>query len=189
VLGNLFKSRLKVTLDAFVASDKLVIGICNGFQVLVKMGILPNLSGRWDQDVSLIHNDSGKFEDRWVTCRFEEKSPCVWTKGLTRIDLPVRHGEGKFVIGSKEAEKALIDEKLASVFYVSRQGGDIGYPDNPNGSAYHIAGISDRTGRVFGLMPHPEAFIFPEQHPRWKRERIGEGSGLAIFKNAVAYFG
>jgi phosphoribosylformylglycinamidine synthase subunit PurQ / glutaminase len=189
VFGNLFKSRLKPELDAFIASGKLVIGICNGFQVLVKMGILPNLAGSWDQDVSLIHNDSGKFEDRWVTCGFEAKSPCVWTKRLGSIDLPVRHGEGKFVISSATVEKALLDEKLAAAFYRSRSDGRIGYPDNPNGSAHDIAGICDRTGRVFGLMPHPEAFIFPEQHPRWKRERITEGSGLAIFRNAVRYFG
>jgi phosphoribosylformylglycinamidine synthase len=188
VFGNLFKKRLLPELDNFVEKGKLVIGICNGFQVLVKMGLLPNLSGNWDQDVSLIHNDSGKFEDRWVTCSFATSSPCVWTKGLARMELPVRHGEGKLVISSKHVEKTLFTEKLATVFYESGTGGKVAYPDNPNGSEHHIAGICDRTGRVFGLMPHPEAFIFPEQHPRWRRELILDGSGLAIFKNAVGFF-
>ncbi len=188
VFGNLFKKRLKDALDDFVAKGKLVIGICNGFQVLVKMGILPNLGGNWDQDVSLIHNDSGRFEDRWVKCGFEGASPCVWTKGLQAFEMPVRHGEGKLVISSKQAEKSLFAEKLANVFYESKSGGKAGYPDNPNGSERDIAGICDRTGRVFGLMPHPEAFIYPEQHPRWKREHITEGSGIALFKNAVRFF-
>jgi phosphoribosylformylglycinamidine synthase I len=188
VFGNLFKKRLKDTLDSLVAKGRLVVGICNGFQVLVKMGILPNLEGTWDQDVSLIHNDSGKFEDRWVKCSFEASSPCVWTKGLAFMEMPVRHGEGKFVIKSKQVEKTLEKEKLCAVFYASKTDSRVAYPDNPNGSERDIAGICDRTGRVFGLMPHPEAFIYPEQHPRWKRARIAEGSGLAIFKNAVRYF-
>jgi phosphoribosylformylglycinamidine synthase subunit PurQ / glutaminase len=203
VFGNLFKKRLKDRLDSFVEKGKLVIGICNGFQVLVKMGFLPNLEGDWTQDVSLIHNDSGKFEDRWVTCRIDRESDCVWTAGIERLEMPVRHGEGKFVIGSKEAENAILKKKLAVIFYdtrnleepervragkKSRDGARVDYPDNPNGSVHNIAGITDRTGRVFGLMPHPEAFIFPQQHPRWKREPIESGSGLLLFKNAVEYF-
>lgn len=188
VFGNLFKKKLKGVLDEFVASGSLVIGICNGFQVLVKMGILPNIGGGWKQEVSLIHNDSGTFEDRWVLCRFESASSCVWTRGLGTIELPVRHGEGKFVIGSDDIERTLQSEKLAAVTYASRSGDPVTYPENPNGSTHDIAGICDRTGHVFGLMPHPEAYIFAEQHPRWTREPVSGETGLALFRNAVEYF-
>jgi len=194
VFGNLFKKRLKNTLDNFVVQGKLVIGICNGFQVLVKMGILPNLSGNWRQEVSLIHNDSGKFEDRWVKVEFLRKSPCIWTKGIDEMEVPVRHGEGKFVFLDTEVEKKILEQGLGVVTYKSKSQGSISYednlsyPDNPNGSAHNIAGICDRTGRIFGLMPHPEAFIFSQNHPQWNRKKISEGYGLAIFKNGVNYF-
>ena len=187
VFANLFKRRLKIALSDFFDRGNLVIGICNGFQVLVKMGILPNLEGGWDQEVSLIHNDSGKFEDRWVTCGFESGSPCVWTKGLDNMELPIRHGEGKFIILSEDVEKSVLDGKLVAVFYKPRSTADCSYPDNPNGSSHNIAGICDASGRIFGLMPHPEAFIFPEHHPRWTREKIEEASGRRIFINAVEY--
>jgi len=189
VFAGLFKKKLKKALDRFIASGKLVIGICNGFQVLVKMGILPNLGGDWTQEVSLIHNDSGKFEDRWVTLGINPDSPCIWTKGLSKIEVPVRHGEGKFVIAEEGIEKQILDNHLHAVTYISKNGSkDVQYPDNPNGSVHNIAGVCDKTGRVFGLMPHPEAFIFPENHPRWKREKIAYGYGLDIFKNGVGYF-
>ncbi|MBN2442384.1 MAG: phosphoribosylformylglycinamidine synthase subunit PurQ [Spirochaetales bacterium] len=188
VFGGLFKKKLKNAMDKFIAAGKSVIGICNGFQVLVKMGILPNLVGDWTQEVALIHNDSGKFEDRWVKLRVNPLSPCIWTKGLIEMDVPVRHGEGKFVISDNLVERKIIENNLHAVMYVSKSGGDVQYPDNPNGSMHDIAGICDKTGRVFGLMPHPEAFIFPENHPRWQRERITYAHGLDIFRNGVAYF-
>jgi phosphoribosylformylglycinamidine synthase subunit PurQ / glutaminase len=188
VFGSLFKQKLKGTMDAFIASGKLVIGICNGFQVLVKMGILPNLKGNWDQEVSLIHNESGKFEDRWVKIEYNPQSPCIWTKGLPPIEIPVRHGEGKFIIGSHDIEVALKRENLIAAFYVSRSGGETAYPDNPNGSVLDIAGICDQTGRVFGLMPHPEAFLIPENHPLWTNEHVSETAGLELFRNSVRYF-
>jgi phosphoribosylformylglycinamidine synthase subunit PurQ / glutaminase len=188
VFGGLFKKKLKQSLDSFIESGGLVIGICNGFQVLVKMGILPNLAGNWTQEVSLIHNDSGKFEDRWVLLNIDPASPCIWTRGISRIEAPVRHGEGKFIISDKTIETSILDNHLATATYVARDGGaDVTYPDDPNGSVHHIAGICDATGRVFGLMPHPEAFIFPENHPRWQRENITRGEGLKIFENGVAY--
>ncbi|MBN1699853.1 MAG: phosphoribosylformylglycinamidine synthase subunit PurQ [Spirochaetales bacterium] len=193
VFASLFKKRLKERLDRFIASGKLVIGICNGFQVLVKMGFLPNLSGTWKQEVSLIHNDSGVFEDRWVNLAFAEDSPCIWTRGLEKMEMPVRHGEGKFIIGNKETERIMREEKLIAATYTLKNPAeqahddDVPYPDNPNGSVDNIAGICDRTGHVFGLMPHPEAFIFPENHPRWKREKTRNGEGLKLFQNGVRY--
>jgi phosphoribosylformylglycinamidine synthase I len=187
VFGTLFKKYLKTDLENFIEAGKLVIGICNGFQVLVKMGILPNLEGGWKQEVSLIHNDSGKFEDRWVILKVNPHSPCVWTKDLTELEFPVRHGEGKFIIASDNIEKLVIKKNLIALTYAKTNGGTPGYPANPNGSRLDIAGISDANGRVFGLMPHPEAFLIPENHPRWTREKIHESDGLLLFKNGVEY--
>ncbi|MBN2445038.1 MAG: phosphoribosylformylglycinamidine synthase subunit PurQ [Spirochaetales bacterium] len=188
VFGSLFKQKLSGSMNKFIESGKLVIGICNGFQVLVKMGILPNLHSDWSQEVSLIHNDSGKFEDRWVKVAFNPLSPCVWTKNLSQMDLPVRHGEGKFIIGSEGTEERILKENLVAITYTSRNGKPVAYPDNPNGSVHNIAGICDLTGRVFGLMPHPEAFLIPENHPLWSNQNIETARGLEIFKNSVDYF-
>jgi phosphoribosylformylglycinamidine synthase I len=187
VFGTLFKKHLRSELEEFIAAGKLVIGICNGFQVLVKMGILPNLEGGWKQEVSLIHNDSGKFEDRWVLLKTNPASPCVWTQGLEELEFPVRHGEGKFVIGSSSIRDSLVKHNLIALNYASVSGGEPVYPSNPNGSVLHIAGICDKSGRVFGLMPHPEAFLIPENHPRWTREKIHESDGLLLFKNGIEY--
>jgi phosphoribosylformylglycinamidine synthase I len=187
VFGTLFKKHLKTHLENFIAEGKLVIGICNGFQVLVKMGILPNLEGGWKQEVSLIHNDSGKFEDRWVVLRVNPHSPCVWTKELTELEFPVRHGEGKFITASAHIGNLIQKNNLVALTYTNTDGGPPGYPANPNGSVLDIAGISDPSGRVFGLMPHPEAFLIPENHPRWTREKIQESDGLLLFRNGVEY--
>ncbi len=180
VFATLFRRSLGESLERFTSRGGLVIGICNGFQALVKMGFLPDLSGSHAQEVSLIHNDSGKFEDRWVRVRFEPGCPCRWTGGLGEMDLPVRHGEGKFVVESPEVLSAIRSKGLAALRYTGE-----GYPDDPNGSVDHIAGICDPTGRVFGLMPHPEAFLYPENHPEWTAGQIAEGAGLAIFRNGV----
>ncbi len=187
VFGTLFKKHLKAELEEFIAAGKLVIGICNGFQVLVKMGILPNLEGGWKQEVSLIHNESGKFEDRWVLLKTNPASPCIWTHGLDELEYPVRHGEGRFVIASPSFRDSLVNRNLIALTYASASGGEPGYPANPNGSVLNIAGISDASGRVFGLMPHPEAFLIPENHPRWTREKIHESDGLLLFKNGIDY--
>ncbi|HYW85418.1 MAG TPA: phosphoribosylformylglycinamidine synthase subunit PurQ [Spirochaetia bacterium] len=195
VFATLFRRTLGAELGDFVASGGLVLGICNGFQVLVKMGALPNLEGRGAQEVSLIHNDSGKYEDRWVRVRFEQNSRCVWTRGLSDMDLPVRHGEGKFVVRGDDAMGALTASGLIALRYAAREAGgnEVGYPDDPNGSAGHVAGICDLTGRVFGLMPHPEAFLHAENHPQWnvsaalsRYARRGlQGEGLRILANGV----
>jgi phosphoribosylformylglycinamidine synthase subunit PurQ / glutaminase len=186
VFAALVKKRLGAALRAYVSDGGLVIGICNGFQVLAKLGILPDLSGTWTQEVSLAHNDSGKFEDRWVRAAAEPRSPCLWTRGLTAVDMPVRHGEGKLVAGSPEILAGIRRGRLAALRYASRSGGAPAYPENPNGSIDDIAGLCDRSGRVFGLMPHPEAFLFPENHPEWTRRRVREGGGLAVLAAGVA---
>jgi phosphoribosylformylglycinamidine (FGAM) synthase-like amidotransferase family enzyme len=171
VLAHLFRRSLRSALEEFVDGGGLVIGICNGFQVLVKMGLLSNLAARWEPEVSLVHNESGVFEDRWVRIAFDSESPCVWTRGLASMEVPVRHGEGRFVVAGDRVLADLRAGHLVAARYAPREGGPgpARYPDNPNGSVDGIAGITDRTGRIFGLMPHPEAFLFRENHPEWTR--------------------
>jgi phosphoribosylformylglycinamidine synthase subunit PurQ / glutaminase len=185
VFATLFQRNLGPALASFVAGGGLVIGICNGFQTLVKMGILPNLSGTGGQEVSLIHNGSGKFEDRWVRVRAEASSPCVWTRGLPDLDLPVRHGEGRFITRSPEVMRELDRGGCIALRYATADGGEPAYPQDPNGSEGHVAGICDRTGRIFGLMPHPEAFVTPLEHPDWTAGGAAEGMGLRFFVNGV----
>jgi len=188
VLATKIKYNLAAEFSEFIREGKLVIGICNGFQVLVKLGILPGFDRNYDrQDVTLTFNDSGKFEDRWVHLKINQKSPCVWTKGIETIYLPVRHGEGKFIARDGEIRKKLIEHNQIVAQYVDNKGNSADYPWNPNGSELNIAGVCDETGRIFGLMPHPEAFLFPQNHPRWTQEKIQEGEGLKIFKNAVNF--
>jgi phosphoribosylformylglycinamidine synthase I len=178
VLANLFRKKLRPEIEKFIAEGKLIIGICNGFQILVKMGVLPNIDGDWKKEVSLVHNDSGGYEDSWVSLSFERDCPSVWTKGLSRIELPIRHGEGRFVASEEATLDRLDASRLVAIRYAGR---------NPNGSERNIAGISDKTGRIFGLMPHPEAYLLPENHPRWTRGEKRE-TGLAIFRNGIEYF-
>ena len=184
VFATLFRRNLGERMERFLSGGGLVIGICNGFQVLVKMGMLPNASGSGAQEVSLIHNDSGRYEDRWVTVRFEARSRCAWTRGLEEMDLPVRHGEGKFITRSAGQLDELAGLGLIALRYASAGEGEPGYPEDPNGSEGHVAGICDPGGRVLGLMPHPEAFIRAQNHPDWTARRV-EPDGLRIFRNGV----
>lgn len=177
VLAGLFSERLGPELKAFVADGGLAIGICNGFQTLVKAGILPNSRGDGRPEATLLHNDRGRFVDDWVPVRFEEASRCVWTRGLKPRMLPIRHGEGRFVAADEAALARIEGGGLVALRY---DGAD------PNGSVNAIAGVCDPTGRVLGLMPHPEAFIHPEAHPHWRRGSVG-GLGLELFKKAVAW--
>jgi len=182
IMANEIRLRLGEDIKKFIADGRLVLGICNGFQVLVKTGILPGLPGQSAQPVTLTNNDSGKFECRWVYLKANKKSPCVFTRGIDRIYVPVAHGEGKLV-----AEPGMTEKLNIVVQYVDEKGRtEAGYPANPNGSVKDIAGICDATGRIFGLMPHPEDFIRWTQHPRWTREKERRDLyGLQIFTNAV----
>ncbi len=183
-----FKYRLRENLSRFIADKKLIIGICNGFQIMVKLGILPGIDNDyWTEKVTLTFNDSGKFEDRWVYLKIG-KSPCTFTKDIQGLYLPVRHGEGKFYTNQGILNK-LKKNNLVAIRYVGANNEkNPGYPFNPNGSLDDIAGICDPSGRIFGIMPHPEAYIYKENHPRHTREKLPEeGMGLKIFRNAVKY--
>ncbi|TLN23347.1 phosphoribosylformylglycinamidine synthase subunit PurQ, partial [bacterium] len=183
------KARFEDELLEFIRRGGLVLGVCNGFQLMVKMGLLPFTEGWLEQKVSLMHNDSGRFEDRWVSLKVDKESPCVFTKDLEALYFPVRHGEGKFVPGSEKILDEITAKSLVPLRYISSGGEPTQeYPFNPNGSIGAIAGLCDPTGRLFGLMPHPEAFVHRTQHPRWTREELPEeGQGLALYKNAAKY--
>jgi phosphoribosylformylglycinamidine synthase subunit PurQ / glutaminase len=177
---------------AFIADGKLILGVCNGFQLMVKMGLLPALDGRYgEQSATLTFNDGGRFEDRWTYLKVDPLSPCVFTRNLENIYLPVRHGEGKFVVQSPQVLEQLERKHLAPLKYCdpNYQSPTMEYPLNPNGSVAAIAGVCDETGRLFGLMPHPEAYLHRTHHPRWTREPDlpEEGAGVWIFRNAVDY--
>lgn len=190
ILANRMRYRLGAPLERFVKDRKLVIGICNGFQVLVKMGILPLFEGRMQQEVTLTHNDSGRYEDRWVHLQADPATPCVWLRGIHHLELPVRHGEGKFIVPNAGVLQQLQANGQIALRYADADGSPANgvYPRNPNGSMDDIAAICDPSGRIFGLMPHPEAFVDREHHPRWTREVLPEeGAGLALFRNAVEY--
>ncbi len=185
----------------FVAAQKLIIGICNGFQTLVNLGLLPGIDGDYTRrSVALTYNDCGNFRDQWVRVKIDPDSPCVFTRGIETLELPVRHGEGKFY-SEIETIEALADNHQIALQYASPEGQLAGgaFPHNPNGSLADIAGICDPTGRIFGLMPHPEAYNHVTNHPDWtrqmekkKRSGIVEsgriGDGIRVFENAVAYF-
>ncbi len=176
-------------LKNFLAQGKLILGICNGFQLLVKLGLLPGLDGEYfSRRVSLGHNDAGRFEDRWVYMAADPQSPCVFTKGLDILTMPVRHGEGKLIPESPELLARLERERLIALRYVDPDSLEptMNYPANPNGSAAAAAGLTDPTGRVLGLMPHPEAFHHVTNHPGWTRGEVN-APGTMIFVNAVRH--
>ena len=177
-------------LKAFLDSGKLVLGICNGFQLLVKLGVLPAFDGQWfSRHVSLGQNDSARFEDRWVTLLPNPNSPCVFTNGLQKLAMPVRHGEGKIVCENQACLKRLQDDGLIALQYADPQtlAPTQHYPENPNGSPLAIAGLTDPTGHVLGLMPHPEAFHHVTNHPRWTQGMLNSPPGTMLFSNAIRY--
>ena len=197
LMGNRLRFGLRDQVREFVKSGKPVIGICNGFQVLVKMGLLPgDESVSLTQTASLALNDSGHYEDRWVTLEFDQDSPCIWTKGIERMRVPVRHGEGKFVTDNKDLLDDWERRGQIAVRYVdpkteypSASNEVLPYPLSPNQSWRNIAGVCDPSGLVFGLMPHPEANHSTWLGATWTRENIehGEGEGIPLFRNAVKY--
>ena len=184
----------------FVEDGNLVLGICNGFQTIVNMGLLPGFDSDYRaRKTAITYNDCGNFRDDWVHLAFDDASPCVFTRDMTHAELPVRHGEGK-VVADDDTLLRLKENRQIVCRYASSDGSPAGgrFPDNPNGSMDDIAGICDPTGRIFGLMPHPEAYHHPTNHPDWCRNRallrgsdpetaMHEIPGLRIFQNALRY--
>ncbi|MDO8658384.1 MAG: phosphoribosylformylglycinamidine synthase I [Candidatus Levybacteria bacterium] len=200
--GNAFANKVRNHLwqkmEKFVKKDKLVIGICNGFQILVNLGLLPATEKKYGtREVALLHNDSARYTVRWVDLKIENnKTP--WFKDIKTISLPIAHGEGKFFTDEKTLEK-LKQKNIIAAKYIK---GNIceyqALSANPNGSMLDIAAITDETGRILGMMPHPERAVFFTQLPNWpylkekylrENKKILEiGPGLKIFQNAVEYF-
>jgi len=188
LLANELKYKIREQIEDFVVAGKLVIGICNGFQVLVKAGLLPGFNGISDtQESTLYLNDSAKFECRWSYLQTENSSSVFTQNVKPQIYLPVAHAEGKFTAEEKVLDT--LEKNRQVVFRYSSPNGNLtGYPWNPNGSDRNIAGICDITGRILGMMPHPERYLNRINHPRWTREELPEeGDGLAIFRNGVEY--
>ena len=196
MLAALMARTLRRALAAFIDRGGLVLGVCNGFQVLARMGLVPGIGG-WSPSVALVHNDSGRYEDRWVEVQFDAASPCLWTRGITRLALPVRHGEGKLVAPAGALER--IDAAhLGVARYTAAEAhaepgtAAVPYPANPNGSMRNLAGLCDPSGQVLGLMPHPEAFLHRYHHPTWRNappEQLPamDAGALQLFRNAVCH--
>jgi len=194
------KTHIGDNLLEFIEKGNLVLGICNGFQTLVNLGLLPGFSDDYQQrSVALTFNDCGNFRDEWVSLKVNPSSPCAFTRGMNRLELPIRHGEGKF-FSDKDTIQRLMGGNQVVVQYTRPDGSPANgkFPFNPNGSVFDVAGICDPSGRVFGLMPHPEGYNHFTNHPNWtrlkerlKREgrRIGTGPtpGILLFKNAVEF--
>ncbi|MCK8602540.1 phosphoribosylformylglycinamidine synthase subunit PurQ [Desulfoferrobacter suflitae] len=200
ILAMRLKHRLQDDILNFVQAGGLVLGICNGFQVIVNLGLLPGFEPhQLRRDVAIIGNDCGNFRDQWVRLGGNPASPCILTRGIDTIELPVRHGEGKFYAETGVLERLVSSEQVI-LRYTTTDGRPAAgeFPDNPNGSLGDIAGICDPTGRIAGLMPHPEAFNHCTNHPDWtyRKEvlrRQGkslpeEGDGIKMFRNLVDYF-
>jgi phosphoribosylformylglycinamidine synthase I len=194
------KTNLGNELFRFIDEGNLIIGICNGFQTLVNLGLLPGLSRDYEtRSVALIYNDCGNFRDQWVTLKVNPASPCIFTRGMDQVELPIRHGEGKFYSDETTINR-IADANQIVVQYAMPNGeaADCRFPFNPNGSVRDIAGICDPTGRIFGLMPHPEGFNHYTNHPNWtrckeqlkRREKTIEmdsSPGIRILQNAVDF--
>jgi phosphoribosylformylglycinamidine synthase len=211
ILGNQIRHHLADAMQSFKAAGKLILGICNGFQILIKSGLLLEDHPAFGPAATLVGNASGKFEDRWVRLH-TASTKSVFLTGVESMYLPVAHAEGKFVARDAATLDALESAGQLALRYAPldadgaplvRDGvplampvqtqeaarSDVPYPANPNGSPRNVAGVCDATGRVFGLMPHPERHIDRTQHPRWTRGEAGQvGDGLKLFQNAVAYF-
>lgn len=185
ILANELQYILHDSISEFIRQGKLIIGICNGFQVLVKAGILPDFSNK--QTVTLNVNDSNRFECRWVYLKANPNSPCVFTKDIDIMPVPVAHTEGKFVVDNDKTLSQLKKTCQIVFTYTNECGEKAKYPNNPNGSVEDIAGICDKTGQIFGLMPHPERASSIYQYPNWLRQKISQPIGLKVFVNAVNY--
>ncbi|MEZ6087967.1 MAG: phosphoribosylformylglycinamidine synthase subunit PurQ [Pirellulaceae bacterium] len=194
ILAGQMKRHLAEMVQQFCDQDRLVLGICNGFQVLMRLGVLTHGISQ-TQPATLTWNDHGRFEDRWVDLCVDQ-TPCVFLRGIERMYLPIAHAEGKFVTTSPDVRRQFADAGRLALRYAGGTGANdvdqvLDFPANPNGSEANVAGICDATGRLFGLMPHPERHIDATQHPHWTRRKTQpeRGEGFAIFKNAIDYFG
>ncbi len=193
ILAAFLKYKLGDTLQACAEKGQAMLGVCNGFQILVKLGLLPGGSLHAGQSMSLIHNDSGRYEDRWVRLKTVQSAlTSPWLQGIDELECPVRHGEGKLVAESPEVFAKIEQAGHVAMKYVSRDVGadHASYPDNPNGSWHDAAGMVDKSGMIFGLMPHPEVALWKTQHPQWTRsgEAEGETNCMKLFRNIVSVF-
>jgi phosphoribosylformylglycinamidine synthase len=187
ILANQLAHFLGDTLRRFRDGNRLILGICNGFQALLKAGLIvpPDEEGPL---ATLLHNASGKFEDRWITLQ-ATPGRCPFLQGIDRMLVPTAHGEGRFVCREEWILRGLEEAGQVVLRYVDTDGRPGPYPINPNGSQGDVAGVCDATGRVLGLMPHPERHVLPTQHPQWTRRGLApEGEGLKLFRNAVQFF-
>lgn len=190
ILANRLRSRLGGALHKWIDDGKLVIAIGQGFLTLLHMGVLPFFDKSFARTATLAPNDSGRFENRWVHLKTEPGTRCVWLNDLESLPLPVRHSGGKFVPQDDDVLRRLYAAGQVALRYVQPDGSPAAgaFPWNPSGAIDDIAGICDPTGRVFGLIPHPEAFVDRTNHPTWTRSSLpDEGAGLQIFRNAVEY--
>ena len=199
--GNAYASRVKnhlwETVQNFIQKDKLVIGICNGCQIVANLGLVPAFEKNYgERQVALVNNASARFVTRWTDMRVSSNTP--WLKGIKTISLPIAHGEGNFTTTKENLKKLQTNNQIALQYVKGDMGSYLDLPANPNGSIDDIAGITDETGKIFGLMPHPERGMFFVQRPDWpllketytrdKKKLPTEGPGLQLFKNAIQYF-
>jgi len=187
-----WQTKLSDVLSSFQSQDRLVLGICNGFQIMMRLGIFFD-DQHQSPPATLTWNTQARFETRWVHLK-PESNHCVFLKGIDRIYLPMAHAEGRLLIRDEQAGRLLLENNQVAIRYCDGDGntGDepLAFPINPNGAQWNIAGICDPSGRIFGLMPHPERYIDPTNHPSWTRQKDlpEHGEGLKIFRNAVEYF-
>jgi len=165
----------------FIKQKKFIIGICNGFQVLTRLGLIPNISGDCTQEVTLTYNKTGHFIDDWCTLKVENPESPFFT-GMDAFDVPIRHGEGRLIIRNERIRQIILEKKLNCLSFV----------ENPNGSELDCAGLSDVTGQVLGMMPHPEAYLSLYNHPDWQSKKLAgrtdeAGDGLRFFRNIVSF--
>lgn len=191
VLAQEMKHKLGDRLLRFVDRGGLVLGICNGFQVLVRLGLLPCTQHRLEEEVTLTHNLSNHYECRWVTLR-TTRSRCAFLPAGLTLRWPAAHGEGRLIARDPALQQLLLDEGYAALLYVDAQGQPTEvYPQNPNGAPLGIAGLTDHSGRVLGVMPHPDRSYLPTHMPDWRRTQLArgtlpeDGDGMVVFREMV----
>lgn len=204
IFASQLRTRLRDALGRFLLGDRLVLGICNGFQTLLKAGVLPygavgwGSAGREEADATLTWNENGRYTARWIRLKVGRTNN-VFLRDIDEIDLPMAHAEGRLVVKSPDVLSRWETAGQSALRYIpwqahvssteKSQWHSDRYPTNPNGSVDDLAGLGDASGKVLGLMPHPERFLFGTQHPNWTRLGLGEiGDGRKFFENAVSYF-